>query len=169
MTGKAKQLENKKIGLLVHGFAIDQFEVIKNARVMLAPITFGAGVKGKLLDAISCDTPTVTTPIGTEGISKQAWPGIEASSIDEFVAGGVTLYTNEEKWLHSMNAGKQILRQDYNIEQNSAHFVDTIIHKYQSLQSDRQQSFMQSMLNHHQFQTSKYMSQWIEAKNKLLT
>ena len=167
MPGKAKQLENKKIGLLMHGFALDQFEVIKRARVMLAPISFGAGVKGKLLDAISCGTPNVTTPIGCEGISEKPWAGIEASSIDEFVNGAIGLYTDEEKWWESVKAGKEILRHDYNTVQNTTYFIETIRQKYESFVDDRQHNFMQNMLNHHQFQTSKYMSQWIEAKNRL--
>ncbi|MFT4654655.1 MAG: hypothetical protein ACI82S_002313, partial [Patiriisocius sp.] len=35
-----------------------------------------------------------------------------------------------------------------------------------NINTDRSKNFLQSMLSHHQFQTSKYMSQWIEAKNK---
>lgn len=35
---------------------------------MLAPLRFGAGVKGKIVDAWMEHTPVVTTPIGSEGM-----------------------------------------------------------------------------------------------------
>jgi glycosyltransferase involved in cell wall biosynthesis len=68
LTPKAKLLENKQQGFLVHGYAQDAKEVIGNARVLLAPLNFGAGIKGKLVDAMQCSTPSVTTGIGAEGL-----------------------------------------------------------------------------------------------------
>ncbi|MFQ3206317.1 MAG: glycosyltransferase involved in cell wall biosynthesis [Glaciecola sp.] len=68
LTPKAKQLENKQQGFLVHGYAKDAQEVIGNARVLLAPLNFGAGIKGKLVDAMQCKTPSVTTEMGAEGL-----------------------------------------------------------------------------------------------------
>jgi hypothetical protein len=68
LTPKAKLLENKKQGFLVHGYVQDAKEVIGDARVLLAPLNFGAGIKGKLVDAMQCSTPSVTTDIGAEGL-----------------------------------------------------------------------------------------------------
>jgi glycosyltransferase involved in cell wall biosynthesis len=68
LTPKAKLLENKKQGFLVHGYAQKAKEVIGSARVLLAPLNFGAGIKGKLVDAMQCSTPSVTTDIGAEGL-----------------------------------------------------------------------------------------------------
>jgi glycosyltransferase involved in cell wall biosynthesis len=166
MSPKVKQLENKKLGFFVHGFAKEQFTVIQQAKVMLAPISFGAGVKGKLLDAMQCGTPSVTTPLGSEGISNKAWPGIVSNTIDEFIDAAVLLYTNKEKWQESCQNGDLILHHDYAKKNNQAHFINVIKTKLASAESDRKNNFLQSMLSHHQFQTSKYMSQWIEAKNK---
>ncbi len=36
------------------------------------PLRYGAGVKGKVLEAINCGVPLVTTTVGAEGISKAA-------------------------------------------------------------------------------------------------
>jgi len=63
---KVMQLHNEKERFLVHGRAEDALEVIGKARVMLAPITFGAGIKGKLVDAILAGTPSVSSAIGAE-------------------------------------------------------------------------------------------------------
>lgn len=166
MSPKAKQLENKKMGFLLHGYALNQFEVISKARVMLAPIAFGAGVKGKLLDAMQCSTPSVTTPMGCEGISTLPWPGSVANSVDSFVAAAVDLYTNQNKWESANIQAQEILQKDYNPILTSKTFSKNLSEKYSNFVDDRKTNFSQKLMSHHQFQTSKYMSQWIEAKNK---
>ena len=166
MSPKAKQLENKKIGLLMHGFAPNQLDVIQSARLMLAPISFGAGVKGKLLEAMICNTPSVTTPIGCEGITDKSWAGDVVSNIDAFIDQTILLYKNPIAWQQCAQNGQAILLEDYNPIHNSQRFINAIQDKFSGLDECRLQNFMQSLLSHHQFQTSKYMSQWIEAKNK---
>src|SRR5690625_7127154 len=69
------QLHNEREGLLVHGRAGSAQEVVQKAKVLLAPLRFGAGLKGKLLDAMRWGTPTVTTEIGAEGM---AWKGLRS-------------------------------------------------------------------------------------------
>jgi len=49
---KATALHSPKTGFLIKGWAEDAFAVIESSRVCLAPIRFGAGIKGKLLDAM---------------------------------------------------------------------------------------------------------------------
>lgn len=166
LSPKAKQLENKALGFLVHGFADDQFTVIHNARVMLAPISFGAGVKGKLLDAMLCNTPSVTTNIGAEGITKQIWPGSIASNIEEFVSAAICLYTTKETWLQSAKQGASILSQEYTASKNRQHLIQTVLTAQKDMSKNRAINTMQQLLSHHQYQTNRYMSQWIEAKNK---
>lgn len=46
---KATQLHQPKEGFLVKGWAEDAAEVVKHARVLLAPLPFGAGLKVSLL------------------------------------------------------------------------------------------------------------------------
>lgn len=166
LSPKAKQLENKSLGFLVHGFAPNQFDVIENARVMLAPITFGAGVKGKLLDAMQCKTPSITSPIGAEGISQLAWPGAIVSDAEMFVTQAINMYTQHELWHLQVDRAKHILEQDYDMQKNRLHLVNTIRRAWDSLSHNRSINILQQVLSHHQFQTSRYMSQWIEAKNK---
>ena len=73
---KVLQLNNSKINFQVLGRAEDAAEVIKNARVMLAPLRFGAGIKGKLLEAMQCGTPSVTSSIGAEAmVGDLEWNG----------------------------------------------------------------------------------------------
>lgn len=168
LSPKAKQLENKSLGFYVHGFAENQFEVVKHAKVMLAPIQFGAGVKGKLLDAIRCNTPSVTSQIGAEGISDDAkWPGLVAKDYKAFVDGAIKLYTHKTSWLEAVELGNSIMQIHYNKEKNTQHFVSEINHAYKHIKQNREMNLLQQILSQHQFQTSQYMSQWIEVKTKL--
>ena len=56
---------------IVTGYVEDLNEYYQRARLLLAPIKYGAGVKGKITDAAAFAIPIVTTPIGNEGIGFQ--------------------------------------------------------------------------------------------------
>jgi hypothetical protein len=65
------EMHNIKEGFHVKGWAEDIDTVLQNARLLLAPLQFGAGIKGKLLDAMRCGTPSITTSMGAEGMHKE--------------------------------------------------------------------------------------------------
>ncbi|OEF01801.1 glycosyltransferase [Vibrio crassostreae 9ZC13] len=167
---KATALHNPKTGFHIKGWAIDAQEVMEQARVCVAPLRFGAGIKGKLLDAMKLQTPNVTSEIGSEGMLPQGelqWPGAVADDIDEFVEAAVALYKDEEKWLKAQSRCHSILEAHY--EQNK--LGDTLIERLIALESDleshRLDNFFGSMLKHHSMASTKYMSQWIAEKNKV--
>lgn len=166
---KATALHNPKTGFHIKGWAKDAQEVMEQARVCVAPLRFGAGIKGKLLDAMKLQTPNVTSEIGSEGMLPQGdlqWPGAVADDIDEFVEQAVALYNDEEKWLKAQSQCHSILEAHY--EQNQ--LGDTLIERLTALESDleshRLDNFFGSMLKHHSMASTKYMSQWIAEKNK---
>jgi len=81
---KATQLHNPKQKFYVLGWVESAEHVMKNARICLAPLRFGAGLKGKLLDAMQFGTPSITTEIGAEGMhDKLAWNGIITNNPEE--------------------------------------------------------------------------------------
>ncbi|MEZ8188604.1 glycosyltransferase [Vibrio sp. 1F279] len=166
---KATALHNPKTGFHIKGWAKDAQEVMEQARVCVAPLRFGAGIKGKLLDAMKLQTPNVTSEIGSEGMLPQGelqWPGEVADDIDEFVEAAVALYKDKEKWLKAQSQCHSILEAHY--EQNQ--LGDTLIERLTALESDleshRLDNFFGSMLKHHSMASTKYMSQWITEKNK---
>lgn len=55
-------------GVQFRGFARCQFRALASHRVQLAPLRFGAGIKGKLADGWHAGTPCITTPVGAEGM-----------------------------------------------------------------------------------------------------
>ena len=179
LTPKAKQLENKKDGFFVHGFAEDAKKVIGDARVLLAPLNFGAGIKGKLVDAIQCSTPSITTEIGCEGLlpttgnsneMNALWPGaihnIEGSC-EAFIKSCITLYANDETWNQASNRSQSLYTSLFNYEQQSERLLASIDQIRANLTKHRQRHFLGQVLQHHTLNSTKYMSQWIEAKTRL--
>lgn len=167
LSPKAKQFAKPKVGLHVHDRAPDQFEVISRAKVMLAPIPYGAGVKGKLLDAIMTGTPSVTTPIGAEGISCDIWPGEICNDSESFINAAVELYTDEKAWTLSHRHAQTALAGHMSKSEHSKKDLNAMLTStVNNLQTHRRSLFLRSILWDKQFLASKYMSQWIEAKNK---
>lgn len=50
------------------GFVENPYEIIANAKALIAPLFQGAGVKVKVLDALVCGTPIIGTEVAFEGI-----------------------------------------------------------------------------------------------------
>lgn len=166
LSPKAKQYAKPNIGLHVYDQAPDQFEVISRAKVMLAPIPYGAGVKGKLLDALMTGTPSITTPIGAEGIPCDVWPGVICDNKHSFIEAAISLYTNKQSWTLAHEHSKQALAQHVVKSENSKKDLLKILRStVQNIKTHRRHLFLQSILWNKQFLASKYMSQWIEAKN----
>ena len=92
---KVAQLNNDKDGFFIKGFADDVNHVMQEAKVLLAPIRFGAGLKGKLFDAMQNGLPFVSTPIGVEGIVHGKRHGFICVSAEDFILHAVTLYQDE--------------------------------------------------------------------------
>lgn len=164
---KVLQLHQPKNGFFIMGRAEDANEVVKKARVVLAPIRFGAGLKGKLLEAMQCGTPSVTTTIGAEAMSGDLnWNGFIEDDPQEFAKKAIVLYQDENLWKQSQKNGIVIINECY--QKNN--YADELMMKVDSLlmNSDehRLHNFMGNLLQHHGYRSTMYMSKWIEAKNK---
>ncbi|TDD73708.1 glycosyltransferase [Flavobacterium caseinilyticum] len=164
---KVLQLHNKKEGFLIMGRAIDAQEVVKIARVVLAPLRFGAGIKGKLLEAMQCGTPSVTTSIGSESMHGHLpWNGFITDDITDFADRAVQLHQDKTIWLKAQQNGFEIINQRYSKTLFESDFRVKIEFLRSNLPQHRLNNFIGSMLQHHTLKSTKYMSRWIEEKNK---
>jgi glycosyltransferase involved in cell wall biosynthesis len=85
----------------VHGFIEDISPWLDGCRVSIAPIRYGAGVKGKVTMAMSCGLPVVATSIAVEGIHARDGFDIRvADSAEAFAEAVVELYEDEAQWNH---------------------------------------------------------------------
>lgn len=162
-----QQLQNKKEGFIIKGFAENSKEVVENAKIVLAPLRFGAGIKGKLTEAMICGTPSVTTTIGAEGMNKNlSWNGYINDDFNELSKAAIELYSTKSLWISSQKKGITIINQIYDKEKLETPFINKVEEIQQNLDEHRTQNFLGSLLQHQTLQASKFMSKWIEAKNK---
>ena len=163
---KATALNNQGTGFLIKGWAEDVSLVMRETRVCLAPLRFGAGIKGKLLDAMLFQTPSVSTSVGSEGmVENESWPGYIDDDIETFVDAAVKLYQDEQLWLSSQNKISDILYARYDKNILGENLIKKITDTEGSLEQHRLNNFTGAMLKHHSMMSTRYMSQWIAAKN----
>jgi glycosyltransferase involved in cell wall biosynthesis len=166
---KATALHNAAQGFHIMNWAEDALQVMSGARVCLAPLRFGAGIKGKIVDAMLCGTPTVTTPIGAEAMHGELpWPGFVASTAAEIAEGAMRLYQDQSLWQQAQHAGRVLLEARYLHRQHCTSLIERIIFLRANLEEHRLANFTGSMLRHHHHKSTQYMAQWIEAKNRVL-
>lgn len=165
---KVEQLQNKRQGFIIKGRAEDAQEVLKKARVLLAPLRFGAGIKGKFIDAMLAGTPSITTTIGAEGIcGKYPWPGEIANEETLIAEEAIKIYEKPKRWQKVQQNGFNIINERFQENRFAERFFEELSQVQNNLQKHRDQNFLGAMLMHHTLQSTKYMSKWIEAKNKL--
>ena len=166
---KVNQLHNPKERFLIKGRANDAQETMADYKALLAPIQFGAGIKGKFVDAMQTGTPNVTTKVGAEAMQNNFdWNGFVVENDAEFIEKSIALYTDENCWKQAQLNGVEILNHQYanaSIKTDFMAYFDAIKNY---LDFHRQQNFFGQILNHHTNQSTKYMSLWIEQKNKNL-
>ena len=160
------QLHNKKEGFIIKGFAENAKEVVEKAKVVLAPLRFGAGIKGKLTEAMICGAPSITTSIGAEGMHNfLPWNGFIEDDFSAFSTKAIQLYSDEKIWKNAQKNGVEIINQIYDKEKLEQPFINRINEIQDNLEMHRTQNFLGSLLQHQTLQATKYMSKWIESKN----
>ena len=164
---KVTDFHNPADGLIICSRAEDAQEVTLKARVSLAPLRFGAGIKGKLLEAMSCGTPSITTSIGAESMQyNHIWSGEIANTPEDFAAAAVRLYTQEKDWNHAQQNGIEILVKRYNYHDHSELLKSELEHRMKNLEISRSNDFLSQLMQYHSMLSTKYLSKWIEEKNK---
>ena len=164
---KGKQLHNEKEAFLIKGRAESVIEVYAKAKVLLAPIPYGAGLKGKLFEAMQQGLPSVTTKMGAEAMHGNLdWNGFITSDENDFVEKAVELYSNKSLWETAQQNGYEIIEKRFKKELFASDFINQVEYLQEHLKTHRNQNFLGQILQHQSLQSTKYMSKWIEAKNK---
>ncbi|WP_420322523.1 glycosyltransferase [Flagellimonas sp.] len=161
------QMHNPKDGFHIEGWVDNLDQEIRKSRICLAPLQFGAGIKGKLVDAMRNGTPNVTTKVGAESMHGELdWSGGIAYDPNAFANEAISLYQNKEQWKKAQSNGIQILNTVY----NEKVLLDRLMHKLEAILLDlsthRNQNYIGQLLQHQTLASTKYMSKWIEEKNR---
>lgn len=167
-TPKAKALHDPQKGFIVKGFVHDDFDAMHQARVHLAPLRFGAGIKSKCVLAFRAGTPTITTSIGAEGLMpSDDWAGNICPDDSSFIDAAINLYQNEQAFTKAQATGGDILRH-FDCRHWNPALLEALEKTKANLTTHREQNFTGKMMLHHQHLSTRYMAKWIEAKNKPL-
>jgi hypothetical protein len=151
--------------------------------IMLAPLRFGAGIKGKIVDAWTFGVPVVTTAVGSEGMFMtrkessgvtHSFAGRVASTINDFVQEAINLATNRKLYHRTREEGfvalETLFPADRNWSHVEHHLMQLLPHEYSGesshLQSRRQRDYTRGILWHQATRSTEYMSRWIECKEE---
>ena len=167
VTEKAKQLHDEKEDFLIQGRADNVVTIFQNTRVLLAPIPYGAGLKGKLFEAMQHGLPSVTTAMGAEGMhGNLEWNGAIATHESDFINHAIQLYTEENQWKTAQKKGYEIIEKRFKTSLFAADFMNKVYYLQENLNTHRNKNFLGQIVQHQSLQSTKYMSKWIESKNK---
>tara|TARA_R100000935_G_scaffold42923_1_gene65210 strand:+ start:29540 stop:30775 length:1236 start_codon:yes stop_codon:yes gene_type:complete len=160
-----QEMHSPKERFLIKGWVKDISVVMQKARVQLAPIPFGAGLKGKLFEAMQHGLPTITTPVGAEGMYGQdATMEFIADTWQQFTNLAALVYKEERDWLHIQQKGYAILESRFLKNNFAERFATNISYVAKNLKCHREDHFMGQILQYKTMQATKYLSKWIEEK-----
>lgn len=112
-TDEIKALEQE--GVQVLGFVEDKelIEYYNSSRVAIAPLRFGAGMKGKVLEAMYYGIPMVTTDIGTEGLSNIENILYIGNTKEELVQQVIKVYNDVEEAAERSEKGEKYILEHF--------------------------------------------------------
>jgi glycosyltransferase involved in cell wall biosynthesis len=115
VTPEVQSLESANVK--VHGFVPDLAAFFSAFRVFVAPLRFGAGVKGKIVSSLVHGVPVITTSIGNEGIDLvDGTQALVADSAEEFAQRVCALYEDQETWCKLSGAGIGYVNQHFSVD-----------------------------------------------------
>jgi glycosyltransferase involved in cell wall biosynthesis len=86
-------------GVRFHGYVPDLLPLLRSSRLALAPLRYGAGVKGKVNQALAHGLPVVATPCAVEGMHLHDGVDVRVGAdAREFADAIVGLYDNPVMW-----------------------------------------------------------------------
>ncbi|MFJ8457681.1 glycosyltransferase [Lysinibacillus xylanilyticus] len=111
-----QKLESENI--VVTGYVTDEQleQYYKQCRIVVVPLRYGAGVKGKVVEALSHFVPIVTTPIGAEGLNGIESSVLIASEKEEFSSKVNQLYNNEQQWIELAKNSKKYIEKHFSLD-----------------------------------------------------
>lgn len=149
-----------KDGIVLEGNCPDPAEILRLSKVMLAPLRYGAGIKGKILDAWKNGLPVVASPMAMEGMSERR----SFTTPENFCEAAVSIYEDESLWTQWQDEERK------DLENFSSDKVELLffaaLEKIKRNRDKNRSHPVAEILRLAQMQSTKYFSLWIEEKNK---
>ncbi len=124
--------ELKGDGVIFHGFIEDLEHYLDHCRLAVAPLRYGAGVKGKVNLSMSHGQPVVATPMAVEGIhAEHGREVLVAESEQDFANEVIRLYRDETLWNKISDAAIQNVESHFSVKAARAS-LESLVEKLNS-------------------------------------
>jgi hypothetical protein len=129
-------------GVHVHGFVKNLDDTLNQGRVSIAPLRFGAGIKGKVGSSLAAGLPVVATTIAAEGMEFTDGDGVlVAENPQTFADLVVQLHTSRDDWERQSSGGRAFIRRNYSVEATRTRIRDMLVRARMSPFYDRRCPF----------------------------
>ncbi|WP_196137731.1 glycosyltransferase [Aliikangiella sp. G2MR2-5] len=116
-TKELLRLSEKDEDIIVTGFVEELDPYLDRLRLTIAPLRFGAGIKGKVGSSLSYGVPCITSKVASEGMGLKNGRDILMSSTDEeFVQNLLSAYSDKVLWEKLSTNGIQFVKENYSVE-----------------------------------------------------
>ncbi len=110
----------------VTGFVEDVSKYYKTAKLFVAPLRYGAGIKGKIGQSFEYSLPVVTTTVGAEGFDFSPYhDAMIANDAAHFSNKIMALYSNNKLW-EEVSANSEKIISPFSLQQIS-HAIDSLL------------------------------------------
>ncbi len=107
----------KREGIRAVGFVADLEALLAKTRLTIAPLRYGAGIKGKVGSSLAAGVPVVMTPIAAEGMYiENGTHGLVAAQPRDFAEAVVRAYTDQALWQSLRDNGLKLMQDRYGHE-----------------------------------------------------
>lgn len=115
-------------GVTVTGFVTDEELAARyaNARVVVAPLRFGGGMKGKVIEAMRFGVPCVTTSAGVQGLEQTGGFLAAADTAEDFAERVLHLLDDDAAWRRNSAAGQAFVRANFTEEAQWSEFAQEL-------------------------------------------
>lgn len=114
-------------GIKVVGFVPDLAPILALYRISVAPLLYGAGIKGKVATALGAGIPCVCTEIAAEGMGiENGVHSLVENDADAFAAAVVSLYGDRDQWNSLSRNGQDLVRNRFGETANRKHLLQVL-------------------------------------------
>jgi len=104
-------------GIEIHGRVDDIAPLMDTCKVSVAPLRFGAGVKGKVNMAMSYGLPVVVTSLAAEGMHlSDGHDALIADDAEDFVRAILRVYRDKALWMHLSESGLMNVKTHFSLD-----------------------------------------------------
>lgn len=107
----------------VHGMIPDLDTIFPTLRLCVAPLRYGAGLKGKLATSLGYGVPTIVSPVAVEGMGMtHGQEVLVAEDVAAWVRLIPALYSGRDEWEKLSARGLSYVQGEYSLEANARRF-----------------------------------------------